>query len=105
MKLHRVSLEQVVRFLNSLGQSNENQSFQLIDNKGIWYAWAPPKKSTESPTETLVLHVAELEAALELIEVVIEHSDTTPSDRPDLKFHEPTQSLIATGKPEALQFI
>lgn len=103
MKLRQITFKQLVSFINQIGETEKTNQFMIMDNGGIWYFWAQ-SKAKKRDAKTMVMHLGkDPDTALNLIDETLRV--TNRNYVPSLKFHEPSQSLIATAEEEDLRLI
>lgn len=129
MKLKQVSFDQIASFLNQIGgamvaKGNDDdpfgggspspvmplrpagERFGLTLSAGIWYFWSDKSFAVKQKAEllTMVMYLgSEAEMILSLIDEALSSKKRDYS--PVLKFHKPTQSLIATADEPDLTLI
>lgn len=101
MDLHGVTLHQFASFLNGL--TLPDAELKLEETEGIWLASA---RVVEPPPQAPIPSIFDLgddpEGAMSLIEELLK---TRAAEGMELKYHEPSRTLIATGQTRELLLI
>lgn len=107
MRLKNITFTAFADFINGIGNEMEvtrKRKFG-IDQKGeVWYFWAEPSAEDSLGKETIVESLPkDADATLGLIEAALGSEGLRPM--PEIKLHEPTNTLIARGSRVDLRLI